>query len=88
MPLYVRTMLVTGPPDEVESVAEKHREQLRALKSEGKLYLAGELGDGEGFLEIFDVADRMEAERIARSSPLVEEGLATWMLRPWVELQL
>ena len=86
MPFYVMTLLVTGPPNEVESVAVRHREQLRALRTKGKLHLVGEFRNGEGFLEIFDVADRMEAERIARSGPLVEEGLATWMLREWVEL--
>jgi uncharacterized protein YciI len=86
MPLYVMTLLVTGPPDEVEPVAETHREHLRALKTQGKLRTAGEFAHGEGFLEILDVADRMEAERIARSGPLIEEGLATWMLREWVEL--
>jgi uncharacterized protein YciI len=86
MPFYVMTLLVTGPPDEVESVAERHREHLRALRAEGKLHTAGEFSNGEGFLEILDVADRVEADRIARSAPLVEEGLASWMLREWVEL--
>jgi uncharacterized protein YciI len=83
---YVRTLLVTGPPDEVAPAAEKHRAHLRQLKEAGKLRLAGEFANGEGFLEIFDVADRMEAEQLARSSPLVEDGLATWMLREWQEL--
>ena len=31
MPLYVMTLLVTGSPDEVEPVAERHREHLREL---------------------------------------------------------
>ena len=86
MPLYVRTLLVTGPLDDVAPAAEKHRAHLRALKDAGKVRLAGEFANGDGFLEIFDVVDRMEAEHIARSSPLVEDGLATWMLREWKEL--
>jgi uncharacterized protein YciI len=45
------------------------------------------LGD-DGFLEIFEAKDRLEAEAIARSSPLVQEGLGTWMLREWVEVGL
>jgi hypothetical protein len=43
---------------------------------------------GDGFLDIFEAKDLLEAEGIARSSPLVEEGLATWMLREWSELEL
>ena len=88
MPLFVRTLLMTGPPDEVAEVAEGHREHLRQLHAAGRVRAAGEFKDGEGFLEIFEAADRMEAEAIARSSPLVEAGLGTWMLREWIELDL
>jgi uncharacterized protein YciI len=88
MPLYTRTVLVTGPPDEVSSAAEKHRTHLRELKKAGRLRAAGEFKNGDGFLEIFEAADLLEAESIARSSPLVEEGLGSWMLREWVELDL
>jgi uncharacterized protein YciI len=85
MPFYVRMLLVTGPPDEVEPAAAKHREHLRELRAAGKLHLAGELGDGDGFLEILRAEDRLEAEALSRSSPLVEEGLGSWMLREWTE---
>ena len=88
MPLYARTLLVTGPPEEVEAAAERHREHLRALRAEGHLRVAGEFANGDGFLEVFEAADRMEAESIARSSPLVLDGLGTWMLREWVEIDL
>jgi hypothetical protein len=50
--------------------------------------LAGEFTKEEGFLEIYEVADRLEADALARSSPLVEDGLASWMIREWVELPL
>jgi uncharacterized protein YciI len=88
MPLYARTLLVTGPPEEVDAATERHREHVRFLRAEQRLRIAGEFANGDGFLEIFEAADRMEAERIARSSPLVIEGLGTWMLREWVELDL
>ncbi len=88
MGLWVRTLLVTVPPAELEEARSGHIEQLLRLKSEGRLRAAGELGDGDGFLEIFEAADRREAEAIARSSPLVEEGLGTWMLREWKEIPL
>jgi uncharacterized protein YciI len=86
MPLWVRTVLVTGLPEEVEPVAGRHREHLRGLHEAGKLRAAGEFNDGDGFLEIFEAIDRREAEAIAAASPLIEAGLATWMLREWREL--
>lgn len=86
MPLYVRMLLVTGPPTEVEEAAVRHREHLRELKASGKLRAAGEFANGDGFLEILDTEDLHEAEAIARQSPLIEEGLGTWMLREWIEL--
>ncbi|MBZ5639235.1 MAG: YciI family protein [Acidobacteriia bacterium] len=88
MGFWVRTLLVTVPPSELEEALAGHLEHLRRLKSDGRLRAAGELGDGDGFLEIFEAADRREAEAVARSSPLVEDGLATWMLREWEELSL
>jgi len=88
MPLYARTLLVTGPPDQVRESAGKHREQLEELRARGKVRVAGEFIDGSGFLEIFEAVDRLEAEQIARSSPLIEDGLGTWMLREWRETKL
>ena len=87
MPLFVRTLLVTGPPDQVAEAAERHREHVRQLRADGKLRAAGEFKNGDGFLEILEVADLLEAERVARTSPLIEEGLGTWMLREWVEMK-
>ena len=86
MPLYVRTLLATGPPDEVETASEKHREHLRELHARGKLRVAGEFKNGEGFLEIFEARDLMEAQSIAGMSPLVSQGLGTWVIREWTEL--
>ena len=87
MPLYVRTLLVTGPPDEVDAVSCEHRDHLRELHSRGKLRVAGEFRNGDGFLEIFEAKDLLEADAIARASPLIEAGLGSWMLREWTELE-
>jgi uncharacterized protein YciI len=86
--LWVRTLLSTASPDEVAAARPGHLEQLRKLRMEGRLRAAGELAGGEGFLEIFEAEDRREAEVIARSSPLVEDGLGAWMLREWQELDV
>jgi uncharacterized protein YciI len=88
MPLYVRTLLATAAPEEIEAVVGEHRRQLRELHARGKLRAAGEFQNGDGFLEIFEAQDLHEADAIARSSPLVEEGLVAWMIREWVETEL
>jgi uncharacterized protein YciI len=80
-------MLITGLPEEVAPVARRHKEHLRELHEAGRLKAAGEFKDGDGFLEIFEAADRREAESIAAASPLIEAGLATWMLREWTEIE-
>ena len=87
MATYARTLLVLGPPEEVEAASKRHREHLEDLHRRGKLRLAGEFKNGEGFLEIFEAADLREAQAVAESSPLVAEGLGTWMLREWNELE-
>ncbi len=88
MPLWVRTLLITVSPKEAEGAVEGHREHLRQLKAEGKLRAAGAFRQGEGFLEIYEASDLYEAEAIGRASPLIEGGLATWMIREWHELDL
>ncbi len=88
MALWVRTLLVTGPPDEVAAAAERHRDHLRDLRDRGSLKIAGEMGDAEGFLEVYEAVDRKEAEEIARASPLVEDGLGAWMIRAWKDVEL
>lgn len=86
MPLWVRTVLITATPDDAAAATEGHVRQLRDLRAEGKSRAAGAFPDGDGFLDIFEAKDLRQAEAIARSSPLVDEGLATWMLREWREV--
>jgi uncharacterized protein YciI len=86
MPEWVRTILLTGPLDATTRAAAGHREQLRELRRQGRLRASGALGRGEGFLEIFEAKALLEAEAIARSSPLIEEGLGAWTLKEWEEI--
>ena len=81
MPLFVRILLVTGPLDEVEAAAGKHREQVAELNARGKLRHAVVFKNGQGFLELFEAADLHEAEAITRASPLIEQGLGSWLLQ-------
>jgi uncharacterized protein YciI len=88
MGLWLRMVLVTGLPEEVSPLFEAHRDHLRALRGAGKLRVAGELGRGDGFFDLFEAVDRHDAEAVTRESPLVEAGQATWMLREWTEVEL
>ena len=88
MPYFVRTILVTGPEDEVDAARREHVAHLARLADAGKIRAAGAFARGDGYLEIFEAKDLHEAEAIARSSPLVELGLGTWMLREWNETPL
>ena len=69
MAFYARTILVTGPRDEVDPAAEAHRDHLRDLRARGKLLIAGEFANGDGFLEILDVVD-LTRPRPSPGSPL------------------
>ena len=82
---FFRLLLCSGPPDEVSVAAAGHAEQLAVLRAAGKLHMAGRFANGEGYGEVLEVADRHEAERLTRESPLVERGLVSWMLREWTE---
>ena len=88
MPLWVRILQITAVPVDAAEACERHREHLRDLRRAGRLRAAGEFKYGDGFLEIFEATDLREADEIARSTPLVEDGLATWVLRAWRELDL
>ena len=60
--------MITADPAEVEPAAEAHGRQVDALARAGRLRAAGVLGDDEGYLEIFDAADRHEAEETLRGA--------------------
>jgi len=86
VPLFARTILITGPAEDAEPVSAQHLEHLAQLSREGRLRAAGRFNAGDGFLEIFEAADLKEAQRIGESSPLISEGLGTWMMREWTEI--
>ncbi|HEX6852765.1 MAG TPA: YciI family protein [Candidatus Polarisedimenticolaceae bacterium] len=87
MTLWARTIVVTALPADAAPAIERHVEHLRALRREGRLRVAGSFRNDDGFLDIFEAKDLLEAEALARSSPLVEEGLCAWTVREWREIE-
>jgi uncharacterized protein YciI len=81
MPLWVRMLLFTGPPDDVRATAGRQRDQLEELRSQGRLRGTFEFAPGDGRIDIFEAEDRLAAEAIVHDSPLVADGLASWILK-------
>jgi uncharacterized protein YciI len=88
MALWVRTLLVTGPVEEVDAAWPDHLARLRELSAEGRLRVVGEIDEREGLIEVFEAVDRLAAEAYARTGALVERGLAAWTLRRWSDVEL
>ena len=88
MATWLRTLLVTALPADVDPWLPEHLRHLRELREQGRLRAAGAFPRGDGFVDLFEAEDLLEAERIARLSPLVERGLTAWTLREWREIDL
>ena len=85
MPLYVRLLWITVHSDDARDAVEGHRQHVKQLRQEGRLFTAGEFAETDGFLEIFEAKDLHAADATLRDSPLVEQGLCSWQLREWHE---
>jgi uncharacterized protein YciI len=75
-------------PDVVERRApyrEEHLAIVRRWRDEGRVVMAGALGDPpHGAALVFRVDDPAEVEEFARADPYVVNGVATgWRVEPW-----
>jgi uncharacterized protein YciI len=75
-------------PDVVERRApyrEEHLALVRRWRDEGKVVMAGALGDPpHSAALVFRVGDVAEVEEFARADPYVVNGVATgWRVEPW-----
>lgn len=90
---WARTIRLTVSEEAAAEAIAAHRALLRRMSKEGVLRQAWILTAGrsgadpgagavDGFLEILETADRLEAEEWCRRSPLLEAGFAAWSLVP------
>ncbi len=86
MATWIRTIVLTAAESDCEAAILEHKAHLAALSAAGRLRVAGELGNGAGFVDVFEANDLREAEATAALSPLVSLGLGAWTLRPWRDL--
>lgn len=81
MGLWLRWIRITAKEVDAAPGVEAHRAHVETLRAEARLRFAAALSHGDGFVEIFEARDKLEARSIAEASPLVERGLAAWTLR-------
>jgi uncharacterized protein YciI len=66
------------------AVRPRHREYLRALLDEGKLFMAGPWGDDSGAVIIYEVADEAAARALLDADPYSEADVYSIVaLREW-----
>ena len=74
MTTFAVQLLFDRDEDARLEVRPRHRDYLAELSGEGKLQLAGPLGDGDGALLVYDVADRAEVDAILAKDPYFSGG--------------
>lgn len=73
-----------GDLDKRAAARPDHLAYLTRLQAEGRVVLAGPVGDGAGALVVLDVADEAEAEAIRLADPYTVAGVAVdGRVRPW-----
>ena len=87
MELYAVTIRITATPDQVESILPPQLEAILELGRAGRIRLAGRLDIDGGFLAVFEAKDLLDARATAENFPLIRDGLASWSLRRFEELE-
>jgi uncharacterized protein YciI len=73
-----------GDMDARARVRPRHLDYLTGLNAEGKVVMAGPVGDGAGAMVVYQAASEEEARRLVAEDPYTSEGVAVdASLRPW-----
>lgn len=84
MAKFVAVADYTTDADRLNEVRPTHREYLRGLFDEGKLYKSGPFPDGSGALFIYEAEDLAAAQVLLANDPFSKAGLITGAtLREW-----
>lgn len=68
----------------IDSIRPTHREYLRRLLSEGKLFASGPFEDGYGALIVYEADSPEAAEQLLQGDPFHAGGVfVRWTIRPW-----
>ena len=75
MPLFAAVIKFTDDVERRQQVRPTHREYLKSLLEQGKLFESGPFGDDSGALLIYDAADIAEVQEIMGADPYVPNGI-------------
>jgi uncharacterized protein YciI len=65
-------------------VRPRHLEYLEGLNADGKVVMAGPVGEGAGAMVVYQAADEAEVRRLVAADPYSEEGVTVEVsLRAW-----
>lgn len=90
MKTYVIAFLYRGPnrptdPEEAKKLMRAHLDNIGRLATDGKLMVAGPMGDDTDLrgIYVFDVATIAEAEALTKTDPAIQAGSLRMELHPW-----
>ena len=86
MPPYLRTVLLTGPREDLDAAMPDYLDYLAAMRERGELRLAGAFARDDGFFELLELKDRRAADASSGEHPLIQLGLVSWSIRAWTEI--
>jgi uncharacterized protein YciI len=66
---------ITYVQEKLQEVRPRHREYLRALADQGRVAVAGPLGDGTGGLTLYQADDEAHLEETISQDPYYLEGV-------------
>jgi uncharacterized protein len=70
--------------EKIPDIRPKHREYLKSLLAEGKLWASGPFTDDSGALIIYEAESEEEAKRLIEADPFHEAGIfASYAMKPW-----
>ena len=82
MKAWARTIKVTAAGSGAMEALEQHRALQQTLRDQGILKEVWQFEQTQGFLEILETKDRIQAEALNEKSPLIHGGWCVWALEP------
>ncbi len=75
MPLFAAIVTFTDDVERRQQVRPTHREYLKSLLEQGKLFESGPFGDDSGALLVYDAAGLAEVQEIMGADPYTPNGI-------------
>ncbi len=84
MPLFAVTIKFTDDAERRQQVRPTHREYLKKLLEDGKLFESGPFVDDSGALIVYEAADVAEVQELLANDPYAPNGIVeTVTINEW-----